>query len=88
MEDAPDAEKERKVLSRGGHVHSSFHSIKAGTYTLSGSALQDLESDPDVAYITPDRAISAKLDNTAAAVNASAAWNAGFSGTGIESRRH
>src|SRR3954452_9987204 len=57
--------------------------FKGGVYTLSASALLDLENDPDVAYITPDRPISAKLDNSAAAVNASAAWSAGFTGAGI-----
>jgi serine protease AprX len=80
---APGSAKDQKILSRGGRVHSTFRSVKAGSYTLPAWAVRDLENDPDVAYITPDRPISAKLDNTAAAVNASAAWSAGFSGTGI-----
>src|SRR5436309_3544470 len=51
----------QKVLSRGGLVHSTFQSIKGGVYTLTGSAIRDLESDPDVSFITPDRPVAAKL---------------------------
>ncbi len=57
--------------------------INAGTYTLPASALHDLANDPDVAFISPDRPLSFKLDYTAAAINASYAWNAGYIGTGI-----
>ncbi len=80
---APDDSKEQKVLNRGGIIHSRFRSIPAGAYTLPVSMIKDLANDPAVAYITPDRPLSAKLDNTAAAVNASAVWSAGWTGTGI-----
>jgi serine protease AprX len=32
---------------------------------------------------SPDRSLTAKLDNTAAAVNASVVWKAGYNGSGI-----
>jgi len=64
-----------KVLSRGGTLHFAHRFIKAGTYTLPASVLQELENDPDVKYIAPDRPVQSKLDLTAAAINASYAWN-------------
>ncbi|MBV9764256.1 MAG: S8 family serine peptidase, partial [Acidobacteriaceae bacterium] len=79
----PDDSKDQKVLNRGGAVHARFRSIKGGAYTLPASLLSELANDPEVAYITLDRAITSKLDNSAAAVNASAAWTAGWTGTGI-----
>ena len=78
----PESEHQ-KVFDRGGSLHSSHHSIKAGTYTLPAYALQDLANDPDVKYIAPDRPLKAKLDYTAAAMNAATVWNAGWTGTGI-----
>ena len=80
---APDDSKDRKVLSRGGMVHYRFRAVPMGVYTLSGSAVRDLANDPDVAYISVDRPIFPKLDLTAAAVNASTLWNAGWTGSGI-----
>jgi serine protease AprX len=80
---AADDTKDRKVLSRGGTVHYRFKSLPAGVYTLTGAAVRDLANDPDVSYISPDRAVSPKLDLTAAAVNASTLWNAGWNGSGV-----
>src|SRR5579875_1798972 len=78
-----DDTKDQKILNRGGVVNQRFRALQGGVYTLPASALQDLANDPDVAYISPDRPIAAKLDNSAAAVNASAAWAAGYTGKGI-----
>lgn len=79
----PDEAKERKVLDRGGLVHSRLKAVKASVTTLSADAARDLANDSEVAYIAPDRPVHAKLDYTAAAINASAAWNAGWNGNGI-----
>ncbi|MGA8027892.1 MAG: S8 family peptidase [Bryobacteraceae bacterium] len=78
----PDT-KTQRILNRGGVLHAVHRSIKAGTYTVPASILHDLENDPDVVYITPDRPVSFKLDYTAAAINASYAWNSGYNGAGI-----
>src|SRR5438445_42069 len=80
---APDDLKDAKVANLGGRVTTRFRSIKGGAYKLSGAGIQSLADDPDVAYITPDRPVSAKLDNTAGAVNASAGWSVGLDGSGI-----
>ena len=79
----PTDDQHQKVLSRGGFIRSKFQKVKAGAYSMPAAALDDLASDAEVTYISPDRPVSAKLDYTAAAVNASVAWNQQFIGTGI-----
>jgi len=80
---APGAEHDNKVAALGGITKVHLHSVKAGLYHVPASALQTLANDPEVAFISPDRPIAVKLDNTAAAINASAAWSGGFTGAGI-----
>jgi serine protease AprX len=64
-------------------VVNTLTSINATVLTLPVSSLSTLAADPNVLYISPDRTLTAKLDNTAAAVNASAVWKAGYNGSGI-----
>jgi len=80
---APTARHHQKVLSRGGTLRHELGLVKSGAYTMPASALTDLAADPDVAYISPDRPVQGMLDLTAAAVNASAAWSSGYTGTGV-----
>ncbi len=72
-----------KVLSRGGLIRQRYSSITAGAYSMSAGAIQELANDPAVEYIAPDRPVHAKLDYTAAAVNAAAAWSSNLTGSGI-----
>ncbi len=71
---APDEGKQRKVGLLGGLLNSVLNLLNLTVYTIPASSIQQLASDPDVAYISPDRPVRAKLDLTAAAVNASYAW--------------
>jgi serine protease AprX len=80
---APKEKQARQVSDLGGLLNALHPLIKAGAYTLPGSALKELANDPDVVYISPDRPVHAKLDYTAAAVDARAAWYSGWSGAGI-----
>jgi serine protease AprX len=50
---------------------------------LPASALAALANNPRVAYISPDRKVSGKLDLTAAAVHAPAAWQSSYDGSGV-----
>jgi len=79
----PDEDEHQKVVRRGGAVLDKFKNIKEGSYSLPASAVANLANDPSVAYVSPDHPLRAKLDYTAAAVNASAAWAQGLDGTGI-----
>jgi serine protease AprX len=78
-----DAAKTHKVLQNGGSWIADHAFIKASTYSVPAWTLNNLSQDSDVAYISPDRQVNAKLDYTAAAVNASYLWSRGYTGTGI-----
>ncbi|HEY1213507.1 MAG TPA: S8 family peptidase, partial [Bryobacteraceae bacterium] len=71
------------VANWGGRTKHKFSSVKAGKYSLPAYAVSTLASDPDVAFISPDRPVSAKLDYSAAAINATAAWSRHLNGSGI-----
>jgi serine protease AprX len=73
----------QKILSRGGTLKAALHSVKSATYWLPASAVAELANDPSVVHISQDHKIVAKLDYTASAVNAPAAWQSGWTGTGI-----
>src|SRR5216683_4141787 len=73
----------QKVQNKGGVLKTNLDFIKGAHYSVPVESLDALADDPDVVYISPDRRLSGSLDNTAAAVNAKAAWQAGWDGTGI-----
>jgi serine protease AprX len=79
----PDAADHAKVLQHGGELKGSYSHMKTAVYTIPAQSLQALSSDPDVAYIAPDRPVRSTLDYTAAAVNAPSVWARGFTGTGV-----
>src|SRR5438876_5180158 len=80
---APTGAHHQKVRNKGGVLKTKLDFIKGAHYTVPVESLDSLAEDPDVTYISPDRRLSGALDNTAAAVNANAAWQAGWDGTGI-----
>src|SRR6266849_1530934 len=73
----------QKVQNKGGVLKTKLDFIKGAHYSVPVESLDSLADDPDVVYISPDRRLSGALDQTAAAVNAQAAWQAGWDGTGI-----
>src|SRR5712691_2981499 len=79
----PTDAQHQKVQNKGGVLKTKLDVIKGAHYSVPVESLDALADDPDVAYISPDRRLSGSLDNTAAAVNAKAAWQSGFDGTGI-----
>src|SRR5260370_39225462 len=64
----------QKVQNKGGVLKTKLDFIKGAHYSVPVESLDALADDPDVIYISPDRRLSGALDNTAAAVNAKAAW--------------
>jgi serine protease AprX len=73
----------QKVLSRGGVLKTALHSVKAGAYSMPAAALAELANDPAVVHISQDHKVFAKLDYTAAAINAPAVWQWGWTGAGV-----
>src|SRR6185312_2500628 len=67
----------------GGMKKTELPSIQGVAYSIPAGSVQNLAADPNVLSIVADRKVRMLLDNSAAAVNASAAWNLGLDGTGI-----
>lgn len=72
-----------KIVSLGGTVVSELKLIYGGTYIVPALAIDVLSHDPSVKYISIDRKVHRKLANATAAINAPAAWKAGYVGSGI-----
>ena len=84
----PTAAHYMRMSARGATVKTKLHSIKAAAFTLPVSALAQLEKDPDIVYVSPDRTVSLKNTNAyesfATAVEAGVAEQQyGLDGTGV-----
>ena len=75
-------QKERTLALRG-RVHYELDLINAHAISLNAGDLETLAADPEVQSIALDHPLYTSLDTAAAAVNASAAWNANQIGSGI-----
>src|SRR5258707_115253 len=78
----------QKVQNKGGVLKTKLDVIKGAHYSVPTGSLEDLEKDPDVAYISPNRPLSGTATSTLAytrqSVNAPTAWKQwGLDGTGI-----
>ena len=85
---APRDAHHQKVIALGGRLKAELHSVKGGLYSVPAAKLRDLADDPDVAYISPDRAVNAAgatvtSDYKLAAVNGNIAQQYGWNGAGI-----
>src|SRR5208282_3633013 len=82
----PGAKHYQRMSARGALLKTKLHTIKAAAFRLPVSALAELEKDPDVQYVSPDRAVSLKdeYESFASAVEADvASQQYGLDGTGI-----
>ena len=78
----------QKVQNKGGALKTKLDVIKGAHYSVPAGSLEDLEKDPDIAYVSPNRSLSGTatptLDYTPESVNAPTAWKQwGLNGTGI-----
>jgi serine protease AprX len=88
---APSALQLQQVLSLGGQLKLILGLVKAVTYRIPVSSIAQLAADPNVIYISPDRALSstnngnptAVLDYHKETINLAAAQGAGLSGAGV-----
>src|SRR5262249_25520405 len=48
-----------RVVAKGGAMRQNLSAIRAGAFTVKANALAALAKDPDVVYISPDRAVHA-----------------------------
>src|SRR5262249_35051071 len=70
-------------LKQGGILKADLDFIHSASYTVRASGLEKIAALPQVAHISPDRAVKATLDYANAAVGAQAAFQAGWDGAGI-----
>jgi serine protease AprX len=81
----PRTEHYSRMTSRGATVNAKLHVIRAAAFRLPASAIAELEKDPDVLYVTPDRGVkmSGNEDFHPAVLADVAAQQYGFDGTGV-----
>ena len=88
---SPTLLQHQRLLQRGATLKLEFQSLNARAYRVSPSALAELEADPNVLYVSLDRAVHSTavsspaplLDYHSDTTNAPAAWAQGLDGSGI-----
>ena len=81
---APTEMHHLRIAGMGGHLRRTLDGIKGAHYSLPVSAIQNLASDPDVAYISPDRPVKGMLNVTSPTVNADDVFKQyGLDGSGV-----
>jgi subtilisin family serine protease len=80
---SPTQANHARVAALGGKLHSEMRNVKAAHYTVPRAQLRALAEDPDVTYISPNRAVKGMLNITGATVHSDAANTQGYTGSGI-----
>jgi len=62
---APGQGKHDKVSRKGGRLRQKLDFINASSYEVNAEALDDLLADDDVEFVSPNRTVSATVDETA-----------------------
>jgi serine protease AprX len=71
------------VVKLGGTILGQLPLVNGLVATLDHNGIVSLSNQSNVAYISKDRSLTPFFDNAAPAVNAQAAWNSNFNGSGI-----
>jgi serine protease AprX len=79
----PTASHYATMQGRGGRLNAKLHFIKSAAFTIPVSALAALEADPEIASVNIDHAMNVADDLTNDATGVEAAWNSGYTGTGV-----
>src|SRR6202165_1337305 len=79
----PQDKQERRVHGLGARLNHRLHMVNSIALTIPVNALPFLEADPEILSVSVDHPMNGLDDTTDVAIGASAAWNAGYDGTGI-----
>ncbi len=79
----PTEEHHKKVREKGGIHKKDLHLINGDLFSVPVKSLSELEKDPEIVYITPDRPVGKTLDHVDTVTNADLAWSQGFNGSGV-----
>lgn len=71
------------IVNLGGKILSQIPIVNGVVALLDHNGIIALSNQPNVAYISKDRTLAPFLNNATGAVNASAAWQSGYTGAGI-----
>ena len=71
------------VVKLGGAILGQLPLINGVVATLDHNGIVSLSNQSNVVYISKDRPLAPSFDNAAPAVNASAAWQSNYTGSGI-----
>ena len=79
----PGGDEDNAVRSEGGEHRADLQLINGNLYRVPVKALKHLAANPNILYITPDRATTQSSDYTEATVGANVEQSYGFSGAGV-----
>jgi serine protease AprX len=79
----PQAAHEARVLSLGARLNQRLAVVNALAVTIPVSALPELEADAEIVSVHVDHPLKGMDEYTNAAMNVSAAWSAGYNGSGM-----
>ncbi|HET8550036.1 MAG TPA: hypothetical protein VFL57_18630, partial [Bryobacteraceae bacterium] len=79
---APTQRHHDKVRRRGGAVEQELALVNAGLYKIKAKELAFLAADPEVSYISPDRALTSSMEFANPTVGANIARQYGYDGEG------
>jgi serine protease AprX len=79
----PSEKDHSAFTAQGGSIMARYRRLKFGSYAVPANRLAGLAQNGNIKHISLDRPVSAKLDYSAAAVNAGTAWLSGLDGSGI-----
>src|SRR5246500_275692 len=71
------------ILKLGGTILSDLPLVNGLVAILDGNGIVNLSNQSNVVYISLDRPLTPSLSNAVPAVNAFAAWQSGYTGSGI-----
>lgn len=80
---APATSTLQRMAAFGGVKKQNFNFIPGGVFHVPANRLMALASDPEVAYVSPNRPLSSAADYTEATVGANVAQSYGLDGTGV-----
>lgn len=81
--EAPSVADLTAVEHAGGVLKQSFHGIHGALFTLRAGQLKAIAANPNIAYVSPDRAVSGSLEFAEPTVNANIAFQYGWTGAGV-----
>src|SRR5260370_3473765 len=79
----PATKAELQLLGAHGQIKKIYSVITGVNVTLPVSVIQQIQSDPNVRYVTPNRKSKGAVDISTGSVNAPLVWSYGYDGSGV-----